>query len=550
MPNCKNCHNQFEITDTDRAFYKKISVTEPTLCPDCRETQRLSFRNERYYYQNKCNSCGKTITSVYDPSFHQNVYCHKCWWSEKFDGQEFGVEFNFNKGFFEQYQSLLERVPKLAMMNDNGTGSENSEYTYDVSRCKNAYLVIGSWHVQDCSYGFQINHVRDCIDNFFVNESELMYNCAMCEKCYNCQDLAQCTNCKDCIFGYDLRSCKDCLMCAALQNKQYCILNQQYSKEEYNKIKQELNLGSWNDRLSQRERFLSFLLTIPRKYANLVNCENCTGDNLISCKNCQSCFFQRNMRDCKWMSSGDGATDCYDCWSTGGPELCYNCITPDLSYNVIFGIYCWKTKYAVYSENCHSSENIFGCVGLKRKKFCVLNKQYSPEEYQKVKDQIVTHMQQTGEWGEFFPSHISPFAYNETTAHEWYPLEQNQAKEAGYRWQQKLPGVYEKQTIAWQNVPQDIADIDDSYAQHVFSCINCHKNYKIQTGEINFYKRNNIPLPRLCIDCRYNLRKRSMNPRQLYSRTCAKCSTKIQSTYAPSRSEIIYCEKCYLETVY
>ena len=28
----------------------------------------------------------------------------------------------------------------------------------------------------------------------------------------------------------------------------------------------------------------------------------------------------------------------------------------------------------------------------------------------------------TGEWGEFFPSSLSPFGYNETVAQEYFPL--------------------------------------------------------------------------------------------------------------------------------
>jgi len=35
---------------------------------------------------------------------------------------------------------------------------------------------------------------------------------------------------------------------------------------------------------------------------------------------------------------------------------------------------------------------------------------------------IIEHMQKMGEWGEFFPSSLSPFGYNETVAEEYYPI--------------------------------------------------------------------------------------------------------------------------------
>jgi len=62
---CKNCEASFEITDKDLEFYEKISpifqdkkyfIPTPTFCPDCRQQRRLSFRNERKLYKNKCRA--------------------------------------------------------------------------------------------------------------------------------------------------------------------------------------------------------------------------------------------------------------------------------------------------------------------------------------------------------------------------------------------------------------------------------------------------------------------------------------------------------------
>jgi len=40
------------------------------------------------------------------------------------------------------------------------------------------------------------------------------------------------------------------------------------------------------------------------------------------------------------------------------------------------------------------------------------------------------------------------------------------------------------------------------------------------------------------------------NPRKLYTRNCDKCGKEIQTTYAPERPEIVYCENCYNKEVY
>ena len=44
-------------------------------------------------------------------------------------------------------------------------------------------------------------------------------------------------------------------------------------------------------------------------------------------------------------------------------------------------------------------------------------------------------MKADGEWGEFFSPSLSPFGYNETIAHEYFPMTKNQASERGYKWQ-------------------------------------------------------------------------------------------------------------------
>jgi hypothetical protein len=38
-------------------------------------------------------------------------------------------------------------------------------------------------------------------------------------------------------------------------------------------------------------------------------------------------------------------------------------------------------------------------------------------------------MRITNEWGEFFPTWLSPFGYNETVANEYYPLSEVEVKE-------------------------------------------------------------------------------------------------------------------------
>ena len=70
--------------------------------------------------------------------------------------------------------------------------------------------------------------------------------------------------------------------------------------------------------------------------------------------------------------------------------------------------------------------------------------------------------------------------------------------------------------------------------------------------EFKFYKRMNLPLPRLCPNCRHYERLKQRNPLRLWHRKCMKegCQNEFETSYAPDRPEIIYCERCYQQEVY
>ena len=112
MKTCTKCQNEFEITASDLKFYEKISVPGPKKCPDCRLTNRLLFRNEYNFFYDNCASCEKSIITTYNPVLNFVIYCNDCWWSDKWDPKDYGVEFDFNKTFTEQFSELMKRVPK------------------------------------------------------------------------------------------------------------------------------------------------------------------------------------------------------------------------------------------------------------------------------------------------------------------------------------------------------------------------------------------------------------------------------------------------------
>ena len=152
-----------------------------------------------------------------------------------------------------------------------------------------------------------------------------------------------------------------------------------------------------------------------------------------------------------------------------------------------------------------------------------------------------------GNYGQFFPIKISPFCYNETVSHEYFPLTKEQALSKGYKWKDPDEKEYIKQTY---QIPEDIKNTPENIAGEILACQNCGKNYKVIKEELGFYRKMDLPVPVKCPTCRHKNRLSSRNPHRLYERKCQKCGAEIKTTYSPDKPEITYCEKCYLETVY
>ena len=109
--------------------------------------------------------------------------------------------------------------------------------------------------------------------------------------------------------------------------------------------------------------------------------------------------------------------------------MCYECITiGDKSYKCAFCIDSWNIQDCYYCDTCINSKHCFACIGLNGKEYCIFNIQYGKEDYEKKVSDIIESMIVDGTWGEFFPSTISPLAYNETPAHLFTPLSQQEVQ--------------------------------------------------------------------------------------------------------------------------
>jgi len=548
---CKQCHIEFKIDQWDQEFYKKMEVPEPKLCPDCRQQRRLAQGNQMHLYKRKCDFSGKPIISNFHQDSPYKVYDQVEWYSDKWDATEYGQEYDFDRPFFEQLQELSLKVPRPSLQ----TGfefDENSPYTNYAGKNKNCYFIFDSDENRDCYYSYSLNQCNDCSDCYRVRNSELCFECIDCFKCYNSQYLQNCENCSDSMFLKNCIGMKKSIGCVNMKNKEYYIWNKQSTKEEYEKLRDELKNHSARKKFA--EKFHEFQIKFPQRFMRGVQNENVVGEYLDHSKNAHYCFDCSKIWDCKYcFQAFMPLKDSMDTQECGEAELVYETAFVGYdAFNIKFSAFCLSScADQEYSMYCPHSKNVFGCIGVRRRQYCILNKQYTQEEYEELIPKIKEHMKSTEEYGEFFPVTMSAFGYNETLAQEHYPLSKEQAIKQGFNWRDQVEETFPDITnkIEGKDCPETIDEVNDEIVHWAIADENNGKLFRIQKAELDFYRKMDIPLSHEHFLTRHERRRQARNPRKIWNRNCDKCNAEIGTSYEPTRPERVYCEKCYQQSL-
>ena len=566
---CQNCKKEFVIEPDDFSFYEKIKVPPPTWCLECRLIRRFAWRNERSLYKRVCGLCKRSIVAMYHEEEPFPVYCHDCWYSDKWDSLSYGTQYDFSKPFFIQWKELFDRVPRLNLWQ---LDMVDSPYSNIVRGARNAYL----------SYSLVGEGGENIFYSKTVDASSNIFDCLginNCENCYenvhgagnaNSQYCVESRNNIDCHFLFDCRNCQNCVLSANLRNKRYMIRNKQYGKDEYFKELGKLNFGSYGKREEIKKKFNGLILKALHKYADIVKSVRTSGNYNANARNAVNCFNAGNVENIKHCQRVVDLKDSYDVSYHINSELVYEYVSGGKNLqNTRFAMAAFDALTDIdYTDHCASCSNLFGCVGVRNKRYCVLNKEYGKGEYGALRIKIIEHMSKMPyvdsigrlySYGEFFPIDLSPFGYNETIAQEHFPIDKKEAGDKGYRWREKEKSQYNA-TVGSGDLSDHIDDIQDSILKEIIICehheknehtafceANCTTAFKIMPLELQFYRHKQIPVPRICPNCRHFERLRNITPFKLWHRRCMKpgCMNEFETPYAPERPEIIYCESCY-----
>jgi hypothetical protein len=245
-----------------------------------------------------------------------------------------------------------------------------------------------------------------------------------------------------------------------------------------------------------------------------------------------------------------GAKSCLDC-TYAGPEpaeYSYNLCSACGSVNSLSSFLIWHCDNTYYSTECSSSTNIHGCIGLKRKNYCILNTQYSKEEYFKLMPKIIEHMNKTGEWGQGLDPSVCGFGYNESVAQDYFPLTGDTATAAGYRWSTEI----EQRNLKYlENLAKPQPELDDlSDAEILKQTLFCRATgapFRLTQAELIFYRKHQLPLPQFSPTQRHRQRVAQTHNFRLNPTKCARSGKKTWSIYPSDVEHEIFAEDEWLK---
>ena len=543
---CEHCNKNFTISEGELSLYKKVDIELPEICFFCRIKLHLAFWMFGKFRKGVSDLSGESLITVLPEKSRYPIYTLHEWHSDKWDAMDYGVDYDPNVSFFTQLKNLQEKIPRP---HQSGVNNTKCDWCDDVWNSKNCYLSRALEQCEDLFYSYRNVKVKNSIDITMSFNCEKSFDSIDCHNSYRIFYSMHSRDCIDSYFLYDCRNCQNCFMSWNLRNKSYCIENVQYSKEEYQEKMRLFNLGSYEAIQSFKQNFKEIIQeeVVHRENFNLKS-YNSSGNYLLDVKDCQNCNAISDSENCSNCVRGLYQKSNIDTSGSWYSELLGNCSCCMNSYAQKYCLWS-SSRYSEYLDLCVECEYCFGSVGLKKKKYCILNKEYSKEEYESLKEKIISDMRERGEYGKFLPYSMSAGPFNLSTAFTYFgdTKKEDILKLGGY-WEDIDESYLEGMPTS--ELPDNIKDVPDTVINQALICPETGWRFNIAQNELIFYRENNIPLPRQHFDFRTKKHIKYITVLQSYSYICFYCQKDIMAYYPPEWGyQKIACEECYKQNI-
>lgn len=416
---------------------------------------------------------------------------------------QYGLEYDLTINFFENYKKLHHIVPFPALF--NRSGAENSNYAFGVYMSKNCYLSFTV--ITDCENILYSFAVKENCKNVY-NSSQIRnnnQNIYTCVGVFNSSDIyysRYITDCYNIRFSTNMVWCQNCLFCDGLTNQSYCIRNIPYNKEEYEIEKRKL--------LWQKDKFDEYhehLSRIGQNYGS----NTVTGEFVLKSQDVQDGHYVlevswwQNLLMVWWSHLNTDMYDVFEAWAHGNHDF-YGAMDAGIHsehlYNCDGIVTCSNIYYSRFLENC---QYCFGCIGLKNKSYCILNKQYTKEDrYEKV-EAIFSQMERDWILWKFFPASANPFYFNDTIAYFAWNFTKEEIIAKWYLWRDEPIKVdIPEGTITVKSSELGQFESTDEQGNRRLNETVCKRvildenwdAYRIIPMELEFLQKHGLPLPR------------------------------------------------------
>lgn len=594
---CIYCDDEFAFTDLEKEMYDKHEFCYPDRCPTCNFRLLGGFINDRHLYNISDKSSWKTLISIFPHDYNGRVIDAIDYRKQLSDDVWISKSREVSRDIFSDFQKLYSDMPLPSRL--IYPGLENCDYASHLAYAKNVYLsyCVFEWG-EDIYYTFQaVGGCKNIFSSYGIAQSSNIISSMNTVKSNNVFYGEDIVYCSDMLYCKNMDNCQNCIFSCNQVNQKYMVFNTQYTKQEYEKIKQDvyLRLNSeteYKDVIKSYEVFLEKNLI---QKATIINrSEKSNGDCVINSNNCINTFKANGLENCiNIHSSGNGPEDGtkYFMNSTEAGIAAENCIwscSVGMNiYNIFFSYatvegskniyYCWDM------ENCQ--ECMF-CVGLRAKKYCILNTQYSKEEYFNKKREIITDLKAEGKWWNSLDWDLSLFPYNDTLAYDYFKvysvtdvhgnikvIDDQAYGKVILTWDDFISdatldlGGKKKIKILWRtrdkeiNVPEwmetiqaleipSINQVSDTILEKAVICEETKRPYRIIKKELEFYKKQYLPLPKIHHELRVDKLVSSRPIGQLFAGICDCCGEDCLTVYKKKQKYKTYCNSCYVKNIY
>lgn len=416
---------------------------------------------------------------------------------------KYGRTYDKNISFFDNFSKILTQtvLPNIFHYREN----INSDFTDTAVDSKNTYLSNSVvLYSEDVLYSFMVRgECRNILNSMYISSSsENIYSSRGVLESYKIFYSSYIQNSNNIYFSSNLIGCSECLFCNRLENKKYYIENIKYTESEYFQKKAEI--------LKDKQNFSLWYSQIETKWKNNIS-KNVTGNYVVQSENVESgsyVFHTKDARNIMFVWAKEENRDIYDVfilWGSGRSDLYW--VQSSWWSDKVYCSACIGYSHAIYySYFLEGCSFCLWCVGLKNKSFCILNKQYTKEEWYTLTSQIFSGMDKKWILWDFFPGSMNPFYFNDTMAWLLYGFTKEEVMEKWYMWRDEKLGVDIPDTKiviwVWELAQYQGYDrwwnwvIDTTILEKVIEDEEGNY-YKIVRAEYDFLMKHGLPLPEL-----------------------------------------------------